>query len=158
MVRRVVPLFVLVPALALAQPKTVTFAPKAAPPKLEAVAETKLLMEGIAATNFRGLEKMLADGPADAEGWAFGRGQALLVAESANLLMLRPPKTAAGQEAWMARSGDMRDAATRLARFAAAKKLPESRLALRDLAAACNKCHETFRVETRIKPFAEKPE
>src|SRR5687768_9503071 len=67
--------------------------PQAKPaPRLEAVADTKLLMEGLNQSNLRGLEKLLKERPADVETWAFLRGQALLVAETGNLLMLRPPR------------------------------------------------------------------
>src|SRR5882762_2117380 len=69
---------------------------KKAPPKLERVAETKLLMERIADPNTKALGKLFAAKPKDAEGWAFARGQALLLAEAGNLLMMRPPKTKAG--------------------------------------------------------------
>ena len=61
-------------------------------PKLEAVAETRLLMEGLAQANFRGLERLLAEKPGEVKTWTFARGQALLIAETGNLLMLRPPK------------------------------------------------------------------
>ena len=68
-------------------------------PKLEPVAETKLLMEGLLHANFRGLERILNQKTPDAQGWTFARGQALLIAEGANLLMLRPPKNQ-GEQAW----------------------------------------------------------
>src|SRR5262245_36908154 len=99
-------------------------------PKLEAVAETKLLMEGIANPNLRGLGKLLRDKPNDAEGWAFARGQALLIAETGNLLLLRPPRTASGEEPWMKHATELRDAGATLARAAAAKDYPKSRSAL----------------------------
>src|SRR5262249_1646925 len=47
-------------------------------PKLEPIAETKLIMEGLAHPNFRGLDRILAKKPEDAQAWTFGRGQALL--------------------------------------------------------------------------------
>ncbi len=70
-------------------------------PKLDAVADTKLLMEGITDPNIRGLGKHLRDKPKDAEAWGFIRGQALLIAETGNLLMLRPPRSSSGEESWM---------------------------------------------------------
>src|SRR5260370_12371408 len=69
-------------------------------PKLEPVAETKLLMEGLLHANFRGLERILNQKAPDAQGWTFARGQALLIAEQANLLMLRPPKNQ-GEQAYL---------------------------------------------------------
>ena len=68
-------------------------------PKLVPVAETRLLMEGLAHSNFRGLERILKQKPADDKAWTFARGQALLIAETGNLLMLRPPKNA-GEAIW----------------------------------------------------------
>jgi hypothetical protein len=122
-------------------------------PKLEAVAETRLLMEGMAQPNFKALEKALQDRPADAEAWTFHRGQALLIAETGNLLMLRPPRNA-GQEAWLARATDLRTAAAALAREAGGRDLERSRAALTGVAHACNRCHETFRVALRVGPDA----
>src|SRR5437667_12738265 len=68
-------------------------------PKLEPIAETKLLMEGLAHANFKGLERILSQKPADAQAWTFARGQALLLAETGNLLMIRPPQKE-GQTVW----------------------------------------------------------
>src|SRR5258708_2326017 len=61
-------------------------------PRLEPVAETRLLMEGLNQANFRGLERLLRQKPAEAEAWSFARGQALLIAETGNLLLIRPPR------------------------------------------------------------------
>jgi cytochrome c556 len=122
-------------------------------PKPEAVAETKLLMEGLAASNMRGLAKSLRDKPADAEAWGFARGQALLVAETGNLLLMRPPRTATGQEAWQTHAADLREAATTLSRAAAAKDYPKARAALAGVANVCNRCHQAFRVPHRVDPF-----
>ena len=120
------------------------------PPKLEAVAETKLLMEGIALPNLEGVNKILKEKP-DLAGWQFARGQSLLIAENGNLLMLRPPKSKTGQEVWMTRSSEMREMATLLARSIADKDLEKSRTNLAALTRTCNKCHENFRVDAKIK-------
>jgi cytochrome c553 len=130
---------------------------RGAPPKLEPVAETRLIMEGLAQSNFRGAERLLRQKPADAETWAFLRGQALLLGETGNLLLMRPPKNA-GESAWMERATDLRTAATRLARTAGESDFERSRAAFVELAAACNRCHERFRVPTKVTPFAEPPE
>jgi hypothetical protein len=125
-----------------------------AAPKLEPVAETKLLMEGIAEPNSRALAKLLATKPKEAEAWSFARGQALLLGEMGNLLMMRPPKTKASEDAWQTHSAEMRDSATSLARAAAAKDYVQARTALAGVANACNRCHQTFRVGVRVDPFA----
>ena len=126
-----------------------------ATPTLEPVAETKLLMEGLAQPNLRGLGKLLRDKPKDAEAWAFARGQSLLLAETGNLLLIRPPRTATGQEAWMTHAGELRDAAASLARAAAAADYAKCRTGLAGVANVCNRCHQTFRVPARVDPFAE---
>ena len=123
-------------------------------PKLEPVAETKLLMEGIADPNTKALGKLFAAKPKDAEGWAFARGQALLLAEAGNLLMMRPPKAKAGEESWLTHAAELRESATAVARAAAAKDYLQARTGLAGVANACNRCHQTFRVGVRVDPFA----
>ena len=150
-------LLVLVAALLVtshAAPQTQPRSKAPARPKLEPVAETRLLMEGLNQANFRGLERLLKEKPADAESWTFARGQALLIAETGNLLMLRPPRNR-GQDAWMERAADLRDAATALARATGKRDFQRSRVALDQLAKSCNRCHHSFRVRTRVTPFAD---
>src|SRR5262245_31382120 len=69
--------------------------------KLEPVGETELLMEGLVNQNVRALGRVLSNQPRDAEAWRFTRAQALLSAEAGNLLLIGPPRTAGGEEAWM---------------------------------------------------------
>jgi hypothetical protein len=126
-------------------------------PKPEAVAETRLLMEGINQANFRGLERLLREKPDGVEAWTYARGQALLIAECSNLLMLRPPR-GDGKVVWMDRSGDLRTAATRLARAAADRDLERSRQGLSEVAKCCNRCHQSFRVAVRFSAFGEPAE
>ena len=121
-------------------------------PQLQPVAETKLLMNGLAKPNFDGLNRHLKDKPADAETWEFVRGQALLVAESGNLLMMRPPKAKALQDAWMAKATDVRAAGVKLAKAAGDRDYLAARAAHAELANACNRCHERFQVKTRVSP------
>ncbi|MCE9565252.1 MAG: hypothetical protein K8U57_24735 [Planctomycetes bacterium] len=126
---------------------------KAAPP--EPIADTKLLMQGLASTNLRGLGKLLREKPTEAEAWTFARGQALIIAETGNLLLIRPPRTGSGADLWLGHAGDMRDAADKLARAAVAKDYAKSRAGLANLANVCNRCHQSFQVPTRVDPFAD---
>jgi Cytochrome C' len=128
-----------------------------ATPKLEPVAETRLLMEGLANANFRGLERILTQKPADVQAWTFARGQALLLAETANLLMVRPPRSQ-GQPVWFERAAELRTAATQLARFTANQDYERSRTALLRVADTCNRCHHTFRVSVDVVPFQSAPQ
>lgn len=118
-------------------------------PRQEPIAETRLLMDGLAQANFRGLNQNLRQKPGDVEAWVYIRGQALLLAETGNLLMLRPPRSG-GQEAWLEHAGELRAAATRLARSAADQDYDRCRSGLAELANTCNRCHAKFRVNTRI--------
>jgi cytochrome c556 len=52
----------------------------------------------------------------------------------------------------------MRDEASNLARRTAARDHAGSKAALAKLTDSCNRCHQTFRVKTRVGPEAEKPE
>jgi hypothetical protein len=120
--------------------------------RLVPFAETRLLMEGLTNANFLGLEKLLRSEQLDDEAWAFSRGQALLIAESGNLLLLRSPRDSR-QETWMRLAGDMRDSAGQLARWVQRRDLGRSRSALMDLAGKCNACHQAFRADVQIRPF-----
>jgi hypothetical protein len=123
-------------------------------PKLEPVAETRLLMEGLAHANFRGIERLLREKPAEVQAWTFIRGQALLIAETGNLLMLRPPRSQ-GQPVWFDRATELRKSAGELARTAGAQNYAQSRAAFVSLANTCNRCHQSFRVPVEITPFAD---
>lgn len=126
----------------------------ASAPKLEAVAETRLLMEGLAQANYRGLERLLKQQPADADTWVFARGQALLLAETGNLLLIRPPRNQ-GERAWMKYAQELRDGGVGLARHLQNKDYSRSQVGLLVVADVCNRCHQTFKVPTRIGPVGE---
>lgn len=128
-------------------------APKLAP-KLEPVAETKLVMAGLASANFKGLERILRDPPKDDRAWVFARGQALLIAETGNLLMMRPPRNQ-GESAWFERATDLRSKAAQLAKSLSLKDFQSSRAEFVDLANSCNRCHQQFRIQVQIEPFAD---
>jgi hypothetical protein len=144
---------VLVGALAFTQPGHAQPETKVEP-RLEPVAETKLIMEGLAHANFKGLERLLGQKPAEAQTWTFGRGQALLIAETANLLMIRPPQKE-GQYTWFERAMTLRSRATDLAQILAKKDFEGARNSLALVADSCNRCHQSFRVPVQIEPFAD---
>ena len=150
--RSLTPLVILA-GLVLSQSGHAQPAPRVVP-KLEPVAETKLLMEGLAHANFKGLERILTQKPADAQSWTFARGQALLLAETANLLMLRPPQKE-GQSVWFEKSMALRGRAADLAQTLAKKDFDQARTGLSLVADSCNRCHQSFRVPVQIEPFAE---
>jgi hypothetical protein len=111
-------------------------------------------MEGLALANHRSLSRLLKEEPADRDTWVFARGQALLLAETGNLLLLRPPRNN-GRDTWMRLAMGMRSKAGALARKAAARDYAGSQKALAELTGACNRCHQTFRVPVRVGPERE---
>ena len=137
--------------VALPTPGSAQRAPAPFTPRFEAVAETRLLMEGMVNANYRSVGKLLKNKPADRETWVFVRGQAILIAESGNLLLLRPPR-GAGRDPWMKAAMDMRSRAVVLATAAAAKDHAKRLQALADLKASCVHCHTTFRVGIKLDP------
>ena len=127
----------------------------AAQKSLEPVAETKLLMQGMASANFHGLERIFETKPTDYKYWVFARGQALLIAETANLLMMRPPR-GAGEAPWFEHATDLRKTATQLVYKIAEQNYAETRAGIVQLANSCNRCHDKFRVGAHIAPFEKR--
>jgi hypothetical protein len=154
---------VTLPKPAIRPPGTTRPAPAAATtsttfvPRFEAVAETRLLMEGLANANYRSVHRLLKNKPTEVGTWGFARGQAILIAETGNLLLLRPPRNT-GRDTWMRLAMDMRDKATAVARAAAAQDHPKAKAALANLTTSCNRCHQTFRVPVKVAPEAEAPD
>ena len=144
---------ILLLALALVSLPTPGVAQRPAPftPRFEAVADTRLLMEGMLHSNYRSIGKLLKNKPTDRDTWVFARGQAILIAEAGNLLLLRPPK-GTGRDTWMRLSMEMRSQAVALATAAAAKDHAKSIRAMADLKAGCVRCHQTFRVDIKLDP------
>lgn len=131
--------------------------PDQAPGGMKPVAETRLLMNGIAKPNIQGLEKLLAKQPTSDKQWTFARGQALLIAEAGNLLLLRPPKNE-GRETWNRRAIELRESATVLGRMIARRDFNRSQTGLLRVAGVCNRCHVNFRVPVQIAPFQKESE
>lgn len=136
------------------RPPATSTTPSTFTPRFEAVAETRLLMEGMAHANYRSIHRLLRNKPDDVETWTFARGQALLMAETGNLLLLRPPRNS-GRDTWMRLGMDMRDKATAVARAVAARNLGQSQTALTALTASCNRCHQTFKIAVKVAPEPE---
>jgi hypothetical protein len=120
-------------------------------PKFEVVGETRLLMEGLAHSNYRSLAKLLRAKPTDLDTWVFARGQSILIAETGNLLLLRPPRNT-GRDTWMKLAMAMRSEAAEVARAAGTRDYTAATGALTRLTDSCNRCHTTFRVPVRVSP------
>lgn len=129
-------------------------APVQTKPTLLPVAETKLIMQGITHANFLALGSILNKTPKDVQTWTFARGQALLIAESGNLLLLRPPQAVKAKNEWFQKAMELRDSSTRLARNLGTQNYQQSRQDYVRLANVCNRCHEQFQVRFTVEPFA----
>ena len=58
----------------------------------------------------------------------------------------------------MERATELRGTAAQLARVLASKDYEGSRAGLLRVAQSCNRCHDAFRVQVRISPFAAEPQ
>ena len=76
--------------------------------------------------------------------------------ETANLLMLRPPKKD-GQAPWFEHAMQLRAGANQLAGTLGNREFEKSKTLLVALANQCNRCHQTFRVPVEIAPFVDPP-
>ncbi len=70
--------------------------------------------------------------------------------------MIRPPKNQ-GQPLWFERATELRKQATQLALTLAKRDYAASRAGLQQVAATCNRCHQTFRIDAEITPFVQPP-
>jgi hypothetical protein len=81
--------------------------------------------------------------PADGDGWTALEGQALMVAEAANLLML--PGRARDQHQWIADATLMRDAGAAAFKAAKTRKVEEVAAVSDQLYESCISCHQHYR-------------
>jgi hypothetical protein len=83
------------------------------------------------------------DPPADAKGWTAARGQALVLAESANLLMVGA--RVRDHNNWMKMSRALVDAAALAAAAAERKDVKALEAATDSITVACMNCHQPYR-------------
>lgn len=117
--------------------------PPAAPPPVRHVGTMSELMVTVIRPASDAIFYIETRTPADGDGWTALEGQALMVAEAGNLLML--PGRARDQQQWMADAALMRDAGA--AAFKAAKtRTVEAVAAVNDqLYESCVTCHRHYR-------------
>jgi len=81
--------------------------------------------------------------PKDGDGWTALEGQALMVAEAANLLML--PGRARDQQQWIADATLMREAGAAAFKAAKTRKVEEVAAISDQLYESCITCHQHYR-------------
>lgn len=115
----------------------------------QAVATSKQIMAGIQKPAMDSLAAMMkAGGPADDKEWAVAQQSAVILAETAQLLLIgeRPigelPKDAA---VWAKTGNNLLTASTGSAKAAGAKDLAAWKASLGSIGAACKGCHTVHR-------------
>ena len=98
-------------------------------------------MEYIFEPNYERLREQLAEEPADKQSWKAIRGDALTLAECANLLLLRAPKENAD---WQRLSAAVRAHGGELYQAARLGDYTASREAYTTMLTQCNACHTQF--------------
>ena len=88
--------------------------------------------------------------PKDGDGWTALEGQALMVAEAANLLML--PGRARDQQQWIADATLMREAGAAAFKAAKTRKVEEVAAISDQLYESCTSCHRHYRPGYGRKP------
>jgi hypothetical protein len=119
-------------------------APDKAPAGTPVPVETSMhdFMEGVFQGPYRRLKVSMAAEPKDNAGWKAIRGEALILAEGGNLLLLRKP--AMDAEEWVKYSAASRDAGADLFKAAKAKDFTASKKAYEAMLTHCNACHKKF--------------
>ena len=99
-------------------------------------------MEYVFEPAYKRLRTSLATAPADKAAWKAVKGDALTLAEAANLLIRRAPKDNHGL--WVERATDVRQQGARLFHAARKSDYATSQLAYRAMLSNCNQCHQKF--------------
>jgi hypothetical protein len=118
---------------------TVVSAQQIAP---RAVATTADIMTGLVAPSSTVVFRAAADPPREAKDWIALRAQALLLAESGNLLLIGT--RARDEDEWARQAAALRDAAEGAAKAAAAKDATALSDAGERVYETCEQCHQQY--------------
>jgi hypothetical protein len=111
-------------------------------PGMKPVANVEQLMKLVTIPASDVVFNIAADGPKKDSEWLDVQNNALLVAESANLLMM--PGRARDNQAWMKEAQAMLDTAMLAFNAAAAKNADQLADASDKIYSTCESCHETY--------------
>jgi hypothetical protein len=100
------------------------------------------LMAYLFGVPFERLVEQLKEEPAGRSAWTGVKSDSLILAEAANLLILRPPQE--GEPSWKTRSAAVRQAGSELYEAAKKRDYPKARQQFEAMARSCNACHEQF--------------
>jgi hypothetical protein len=99
-------------------------------------------MEGLFQGSYRRLKPAMASEPTERQVWKAIRSDALILAESCNLLLYRKPDKDADK--WVEFSLATRDAGAKFYLAAKQRDFPNSRKAYELMLTQCNACHKQF--------------
>ena len=99
-------------------------------------------MEYVFEPGYQRLRARLSTAPTDKAAWKAVKGDALTLAEAANLLIRRAPKE--DRALWVERATLVRQQGARLFHAARKSDFPTSQLAYRAMISNCNQCHQKF--------------
>ncbi len=91
---------------------------------------------------YKRLKTQVAEKPQERSGWNAIKGDALTLAEGANLLLLRAPEE--GREAWGKLSVEVREAAGKVYQAARGQDYDQARQHYTAMISRCNACHKEF--------------
>jgi hypothetical protein len=125
--------------------RTATQSPAAAAPAADAfkpVASVKQVMLGITVPASNAVFAVAGEAPADDAAWQAVEASAMAVAESGNLLLMKP--RAVDDQEWKQYAIAMVDAGTKAAVAARAKNAEQTGLAGDDMYNVCEQCHAKY--------------
>lgn len=99
-------------------------------------------MEYVFEPAYKRLRTSLSTAPADKAAWKAVKGDALTLAEAANLLIRRAPKD--GRDQWIERATHVRQQGALLFKAARKSDYPTTQMAYRAMIDNCNQCHQKF--------------
>lgn len=108
-------------------------------------------MEYVNQPNYRQLRQALAQEPKDEKAWESVTSSSLVLAESGNLLLFRPPNENA--DAWKRHAVSVREQGSKLYQAAHKKDYSAAKQEFASLLQRCNSCHDEFAGgEPNLKP------
>jgi len=108
-------------------------------------------MEYVFQPTYKRLKQSMATEPADRNTWKAVKSDALILAESGNLLLLRKPEQHA--DVWNQHSVEVRELGGKLYRAAAKKDYKTARHNYTAMLTKCNSCHKAFaKGKHQLKP------
>ena len=126
-------------------------APVAQAPAPKPIGTVKDLMDGVVWPTSDEVFYIATRSPKNDEEWMFFQGRMLMLAESANLLMM--PGRAKDQDAWMKDAQRLLDAGTAAFEAAKAKDVEKIAALNNEMYAACVACHNDYRPNYRKRPL-----